>query len=410
MKKISLLLIFVYSLASQLSSQVFTLVDSIQYTQAGIWGVVSDKGDSLVTTTTHTPATKPHIYLRKGDYTNISQQGTPIQITFDADFTGISNLTDHKSLILHNELFVTFSTQGDSDLFIFKTDLNGNRIGSIVSVVQNQTDPTNDMILVTDSTYLYVLHFDPVNQHHVYKFDSDLNPVGASFSTTTLAHNNIGNAVLHNDEFYMLTGDFFGFNADVILTQWDTTWSPTIGSPQTVLASSGGDGVWFPTGMIWDDYNQRWYVGCSHINSTETINQEHIDLLAFDVNWNLLQREHITAQGYYRPHFVLKNNYLYVSYDKPGSGVYLLKYQVANTVGMNMETSNELMIYPNPVSDIFICNNLTGGEFIITNIYGEIVLKGNTEKNNNASVIVEEFVAGIYFLKTGNGTAKFIKN
>src|SRR5687768_16588050 len=143
-------ILFLAFLLSTLHAQVFTLVDSIQYSQAQIWGVVSDKGDSLATTTTFTPGTKPHIYLRKGDYVNISNQGSPIQLTFDTDFAGISNMTDHKSIILDDELFVTFSTQGDSDLFIFKTDLNGNRIGSIVSVVGNQTDPTNDMLLVTD--------------------------------------------------------------------------------------------------------------------------------------------------------------------------------------------------------------------------------------------------------------------
>ena len=121
------------------------------------------------------------------DYSDISQQSPIVQLTFDADFTSISNLTDHKSIILDNELYVTFSTQGDSDLFIFKTDINGNRMGSIVTVVTGSTmDPTNDMILVTDSTYIYVLHFDPPNQHHVYTFDANLNPVGSLVSTTTL--------------------------------------------------------------------------------------------------------------------------------------------------------------------------------------------------------------------------------
>jgi hypothetical protein len=402
--------LFLAFLVSTLHAQVFTFADSIQYSQAGIWGVVSDDGDSLVTTTTFTPGTKPHIYLRKGDYTNIINQGSPIQLTFDSDFAGISNLTDHKSLVLNNELYVSFSTQGDSDLFIFKTDLEGNRIGSIVSVVQNQTDPTNDMILVTDSTYLYVLHFDPVNQHHVYTFDTNLNPIGSSFSTTTLPHNNIGNALLHNNEFYMLTGDFFGFNADLVLTRWDTGWTPTIASPQTILASSGGDGNWFPTGMIWDEQNQRWYVGMSHINPTDVINEEHIDLLAFDASFNLLERIHLTDQGYYRPHFVLKNDYLYVSYDKPGSGVYLHKYQVANTVGMEEpEDPARFFAYPNPANDMLNIHTYLQDELILTDMAGKIIMT-MVSINEIETMDLSGLNPGIYFLRNQNGPSiKIVK-
>ncbi len=402
-------LIIVFSIISfnSLYAQVFTLVDSIQYSQAQIWGVVSDDGDSLASTTTFTPGTKPHIYLRKGDYTDINQQGIPNQLTFDADFVGFSNMTDHKSIVLNNEFYVTYSTQGDSDLFIFKTDINGNRIGSLVSVVQNQTDPTNDMILVTDSTYIYVLHFDPPFQHHVYKFDTNLNPVGSPFSTTTLAHNNIGNVLIHNNEFYMLTGDFFGFNADLVLTRWDINWTPTIGSPQTVVDAVGGDGNWFSTGMIWDEINQRWYVGMSHINPTDVMNQEHIDLLAFDINFNLLQRMHITGQGYYRPHFVLKNNYLYVSYDQPGSGVYLLKYQVANTVGLENDEENEMLVFPNPVHDFV--NVVTSDEIILTDVSGRILDRIAKSEDQMTKLDMREYPTGIYFVKTLSTTTKILK-
>lgn len=412
MKKYFTIFLTIIGFISISHAQVFTLVDSIQYTQAQIWGVVSDQGDSLATTTTFNPGTKPHIYLRKGDYTNINQQGTAIQLTFDADFVGFSNLTDHKSIILNNELYVTYSTQGDSDLFIFKTDLNGNRIGSLVSVTGNQTDPTNDMILVTDSNYIYALHFDPPNQHHVYKFDTNLNPIGIPFSTNTLGHNNIGNAIFHNNEFYMLTGDIFGFNSDLILTRWDNAWAPAIATPQTIVNSSAGDGNWFSSGMIWDEMNQRWYVGMSHINPPDVINQEHIDLLAFDANFNLLQRMHITGQSAYRPHFVLKNNFLYVSYDKSGGGVYLLKYGVANTFGLDENnTDNEFFVYPNPVEDVLNVHKTSEKEIVLMNMMGKILKKIQLQEGEtDLKIDMGEFASGIYFIRNGNSVIKLHKN
>lgn len=157
--KTPLLSLSFLALTAFIYPQILTLVDSVQLSNAQIWGVCSDDGDSLCVTTTFNPGTKPHLYMRKINYSNISGQSTPKQLTFDSDFAGITNLTDHKSIILNNEMYVSFSTQGDKDLFLFKTDINSNRIGSIVTVVQNSPDPTNDMILTTDGTYIYVLHF-----------------------------------------------------------------------------------------------------------------------------------------------------------------------------------------------------------------------------------------------------------
>ncbi len=398
---------------SCLHAQVFTLVDSIQYSQAQIWGVLSDDGDSLATTTTFTPGSKPHIYLRKVNYTNISQQSNPIQLTFDSDFTSIPNQTDHKSIVFNNELYIVFSTQGDQDAYIFKTDLNGNRIGSIVPVVTSSTDPTNDMILVTDSNYIHVLHFDPPNQSHVYTFDTNLNPVGSPFSTTTLAHNNIGNAIFHNNEFYMCSGDIFGFNSDLVLTRWTSAWAPAIGSPQTLINSSSGDGNWFSTGLIWDEGNQRWYIGMNHISSLEIISQEHIDLLAFDVNFNLIERIHTTGQGYFRPHFVLKNGALYVSYDKAGTGVWLLKYQLENTIGIEESTNNPFHIYPNPAGDwihISFENSAQPEEWVLSDTHGKILKKiAISPGENNTMIDLEGYASGVYFLKSGKGWAKILK-
>ena len=398
MKNTSALCILVFTFFCS-GAQVLTQVDSIQFTQAQIWGVLSDEGDSLCATTTFTPGSKPHIYMRKIDYNNISQQSALKQLTFDNDFTSITNLTDHKHIVLNNEIYVAFSTQGDQDLFIFKTDINGNRIGSIVPVVQGSADPTNDMILTTDSTYIYVLHFDPPGQSHVYTFDTGLNPVGSPFSTTTLPHNNIGNAIMHNGQFHMFTGNIFGFNSNLTLTRWTASWAPATGSPQTILSSTNGDGNWFSTGEVYDYANQRWYIAMSHIETPQTIGQEHIDVLVFDNNFNLLQRIHETSQNYLRPHLVLEGNYLYMAYDRPGNSVHLVKYQVSPASGTDEPEDSEASIYPNPASDEIGVGikGVPEMSFELMDASGRIVKAGQLQYGGK--IAVSTLVEGIYFLK-----------
>lgn len=390
-------------------AQVLTQVDSIQFTQAQIWGVLSDDGDSLCTTTVFSPSGRPHIFMRKINYSNISGQSALKQLTFDSDFTSIPDMTDHKHIIFNNEIYVAFSTQGDQDLFIFKTDINGNRIGSIVPVVQGSSDPTNDMMLTTDSTYIYVLHFDPPNQSNVYKFDVNLGPVGSPFSTTTLAHNNIGNAIMHNGEFYMFTGSAFGFNTNLTLTRWSTSWSPTIGSPQSVLNSTNGDGNWFSTGEIYDYANQRWYIAMNHIEQPQTIGQEHIDVLVFDNNFNLLQRIHETSQNHTRPHFVLKGNFLYMAYDRPGQNVYLIKYLVSPASGVDEKEENAPVVYPNPASEeVFVSFSGTEkAELELRDMSGKLVCA--KQALNGERINVSELAEGVYSLKISSGESNSVK-
>ncbi|MBM3418738.1 MAG: T9SS type A sorting domain-containing protein [Bacteroidetes bacterium] len=395
-------LILVLSIIGHAYGQVFTLVDSLQFSNAQIWGVCSDEGDSLCVTTVFSPSSQPHIFIRKVNYSVISQQSALVQLTFDVDFAAISNLTDHKTIILNNEIYIAFSTQGDQDLFLFKTDINGNRIGSIVPVVSGSADPTNDMILVTDGTYIYVLHFDPPFQHHVYKFDSNLNAVGSPISTTTLTHNNIGHSVYRNNTFHLFTGSIFGFNSNLTHTTWNNSWGAI--SSQNILSSTGGDGNFFSTGAIFDSTNQRWYIALNHIYNGQSIGQEHIDLLSYDSNFNLLERKHVTAKNYTRPHLVLKGGYLYMTYDKPGAGVYLHKYQLQNTAGIDQlsNLSNSIQVFPNPFSmqtTLQTDSPMHNATLLVDNCFGQTVAQ---IKNINGQTVVlsrDNLARGLYFAR-----------
>lgn len=357
-----------------LQAQYLTKVDSMQVSNAQIWGVTGDDGDSLSLTTIFSTAGQPHIWLRKADYTNIQNQSAPVQLTTGADYANGRDLTDHKHLVFNNNIYVTFSTQGDQELFLFKTDMNGNRIGNLVTVFTGAGMPTNDMMLATDSTYIYVLHFAPPNQSRVYKYDTNLNPVGSAFTTTTLAHNNLGNAVHQNGHFYLYTGSQFGFNADLILTEWSSGFATQGSGVQTLISSAGGDGNFFSTGVAYYPAGQLWFVGFNHINNGQSIGQEHLDIAVFDANFNLLERRHTTGNGFFRPHFVIKGNYLYVAYDQPGS-VYLLKYQVSGSTGVSDAIDEGAEFYPNPASTtIRLTGNATYDRIDILNSLGMPVL------------------------------------
>lgn len=380
--------------ALSIHAQVLVPFDSLQFTNAQIWGVISDQGDSLCITTTFNPGIRPHIYLRKADYLNIHSQTNPVQLTFDSDFTSINDLTDHKHIVLNNEIYVAFSTQGDQELMLFKTDINGNRIGNMVAVTLGPGDPTNDMILTTDSTYIFVLHFDPPGQHHVYKYDTNLNLI-SSFSTTTNPHNNIGGAIMVGGNFNMFTGSTFGFNSNLTLTKWDASWSPI--STQNILSSTSGDGNWFATGIAHDDYTACWMIGLSHIEPPSTINQEHIDIALFDNNFNVIDRLHVTGDAYFRPHFVFKNGYLYMSYDGAG-GVYLKQYYLM-TGAIIEDAQSNVRTFPVPASDkLYVENVIKHCEAEIFDIAGKCVIKQGISPGQS-SIDISLLAEGIYTIR-----------
>jgi hypothetical protein len=402
--KTTLLLPFLL-LFSALNAQTLQLIDSLQFSQAQIWGVCSDDGDSLCVTTTFTPATRPHIYMRKVDYWNINGQSALKQLTFDSDFTSISNMTDHKHIILHNEIFVTFSTQGDQQLFLFKTDINGNRIGNIVPVTLGPGGPTNDMILTTDSMYIYVLHFAPPNQHHVYKYDTDLNFI-SGLTTTTNGHNNIGGAILHNNEFHMFTGSIFGFNSNLTLTTWDTLWAPL--STQNILSATNGDGNWFATGIAHDPWSGCWMIAESHIEPPTTINNEHIDVLLYDASWNLIERIHATPSASFRPHFVFKYGRLYMTYDKQGGFVGMKVYNLL-TGSIGESQSMVVNIRPNPAIDQVLISVAERGVYVVEvfNLSGQCILTQSTTAENEIHLNVEMLAEGVYTVRIGNGNLTY---
>ena len=79
-------------------------------------------------------------------------------------------------------------------------------------------------------------------------------------------------------------------------------------------------------------------------------------------------------------------------------------------------TARELSVYPNPAKDILIiksdvlemCHGASLQEYTITNITGQIMMRG-TISSDNQQVDVSNLENGMYFIKVGEKSMKFIK-
>jgi len=169
MKK-SLIFILALTLISRWghAQNILTAVDSIQLPQANIWGNLALNGDNICVTTVAVQNNQPHLFLRKLD-ANLRQIGSLTQLTFDSDKQLLKRLTDHKQLFLNGSHFITFSVAGDSDLYIFKANKEGQRVGNIVPVIEKTANRTNDMFLTTDGNFIHAGYYRPPAQT-VFKF------------------------------------------------------------------------------------------------------------------------------------------------------------------------------------------------------------------------------------------------
>lgn len=85
---------------------------------------------------------------------------------------------------------------------------------------------------------------------------------------------------------------------------------------------------------------------------------------------------------------------------------------------VNLNTSNEIMVYPNPCTGLFTVNNLSSkndGTISIFDVYGKLVFyKSCTSSKTSENIDISELENGIYFLRIDSKhqslTKKIIKN
>ena len=88
--------------------------------------------------------------------------------------------------------------------------------------------------------------------------------------------------------------------------------------------------------------------------------------------------------------------------------MYLNQAVIYVSVDENVEISNDIQLYPNPVKDILDLISLTSSSMDRISIYNLNGLKV-LESNYTEQINVSELQPGIYFIRCGNKTYKFIK-
>lgn len=299
------------------------LIKSITLEGASIWGGISYDGTNINITTMN----NGHIYLKKYN-TDLVETAAAVQLTFNSDLPSGKSLADHKHLYINDHLYVTWSTSGDEYLFLFKTDANGVREGSLVTVEANSSIMTNDMHFVTDGTYLYIMigEGNPSKDKKVYKYDLNLDKLADSpvILTKNVNFSPLGTTVYKDGKFYTFSGN--DDNHNLIATVW-SSWADTNPLQTTLVTSENSEWNYFSTGAAFDSTNNRWYLGYINKSSDGLDENATIEAATFDADFTLLGHQSLTDRGYLRPHFLLLNGYLFVVYDD--NGVHLSKYSIS---------------------------------------------------------------------------------
>jgi len=347
----SLLLCFLGFVAPIRAQVELVRLDSTKLDRANIWGVLAEAPDHMAITT----AQAQHIYLRYLD-SNLQEVGfpgpDPVRLTFESDGfgqNGLPTIADHKTIFWKDHFFVAFSLAGDRQLYLMKVTPEGNRVGEILKVYDQDEQPagqpglpTNDMILGASEATLYVGHFAVGIGHRIHAFDADMNRMRDPFNTDPrLVHNNVGGLYFQQAEgvFHLITGDKFGGatsggagmpaqeGANLILTRWDRDFEPLMMEPQVLIDDPAEEGAWFGTGVAQDTSTGFWYVAFQHLYEGEKLDEEHVDLAVYDAGFKrLITRSHETAREYFRPHLHIHDDALFMSYDRRGNGVFVHKY------------------------------------------------------------------------------------
>ena len=305
-------------------SGILKLVSSTTVAGADIWSGLSFDGSHILLTT----MIDGHINLVKYT-TDLVQVGDPVPLTTASDLPAGKNIADHKHLLMGSSLFVSWSPSGDQELYLFRADTDGNRIGSQVAVVEGSSVMTNDMHLFTNGTSVFVMYAEAGADRYVTQYDTTLVATEPTKKITApVSHDPLGATLFQNEGYRMFGGN--GVNRHLIVANWTATWSPDEPYDRVIVPSTTDDWNYFASGVEWDSAARRWFIGYRHMESGEDSDtQGKVRLAVFDETYGLLDRLQVPGLPWFRPHFLLEAGHLYVSYDNQSDTVNLVKYKIA---------------------------------------------------------------------------------
>jgi hypothetical protein len=304
-------------------SGILQLVTSTTVAGADIWSGLSFDGSHILLTT----MMDGHINLVKYT-TDLVQVGDPVALTTASDLPAGKNIADHKHLLMGSTLFVSWSPSGDEDLYLFRTDTDGNRVGSQVAVVEGSPVMTNDMHLFTNGESVFVMYAEAGADRYVTQYNTTLVATGPTKKITAPnSHDPLGATLFQNGGYRMFGGN--GVNRHLIVANWTSAWSPEEPYERVIVPSTTDDWNYFASGIEWDPTNRLWFIGYKHMESAEDADTQSVVRLAvFDETYGLLDRLQIPGLPWFRPHFLLEGGHLYVSYDNQSDKVNLAKYKI----------------------------------------------------------------------------------
>lgn len=409
----NILLPFFILITHLLSAQtILSYVDSTEVKNGNIWGGISWNGSAINITT----MSAGQIHFRQFD-TGLNDLGTDVQLTFSTDYQG-TNIADHKHIYLNGNLYITFMTSGNQELYLLKTDSAGNRIKIVtLETLNNGAYLTNDMHFATDSTFLYVIYPKITSgfatTKRVRKYNLDLDSISTYEAISPIAIANLGGTFYKDSMFYMFAG-----NEDqhhLLVARWDTDWTVQTNFYDTLIKSSNAEWNYFATGIAYDTVNSLWYIAYHVMLPNALPDHETIWLAVFDKNFDLLEKQQVTTEQHFRPHLLLHENYLYMVYD--GSGVMIKKFKVdASSVSQilrNTSISNDVKIFPNPFSSELTIQS-KGSSIVRVKLYNQVGACVSEYKISETKIVDLSYLTdGLYYfmVTTGENTkaSKLIK-
>ena len=304
-------------------SGILKLVTSTTVAGADIWSGLSFDGSHILLTT----MINGHINLVKYT-TDLVQVGDAVALTTASDLPAGKNIADHKHLLMGSTLFVSWSPSGDKELYLFRTDTDGNRVGPQVAVVEESPVMTNDMHLFTNGESVFVMYAEAGADRYVTEYDTTLVVTGPTKKITApVPHDPLGATLFQNGGYRMFGGN--GVNRHLIVANWTSAWAPEQPYERVIVPSTTDDWNWFASGVEWDPTTKRWFIGYKHMESGEDADtQGKLRLAVFDETYGLLDRLQVPGHPWFRPHFLLEGGHLYVSYDNQSDEVNLVKYKI----------------------------------------------------------------------------------
>ena len=93
----------------------------------------------------------------------------------------------------------------------------------------------------------------------------------------------------------------------------------------------------------------------------------------------------------------------------PVSEIFYNNEVTVHVISPSQSDSNKIAIYPNPVNYELRIVNYEGGEIQIINLTGQTLLSLPSFPFQERTIDVSALSSGVYFLKIGNSTVKFVK-